>query len=216
MLISRSRKFLFIHIQKTGGRSLSHLLKAEAPDTQPYLGTHDHAFWAKHLLANEWNDYFKFAFVRNPWDRLVSWYVMIMQKTKRYHEMHRGNVPLRLWQYVLGNSSNFEEFILNCTKAIDDIDGKKSFVYNQLDYISDECGDIIVDYVGKYETLEADVEHVLHKLGLNYQHMPHLNKSRRQHYSYYYTTKTRDIVAARYERDIEFFGYEFENPKPKS
>lgn len=231
MLISAEKKFIFIHIQKTAGSSLARLLKSQAPDIRPFLGQHDHALWAKRHLGSEWQKYYKFAFVRNPWDRLVSWYQMIRQDGRLLpwykrlpYEMirHNGKVFLSsqrllqrkhykpLWQYVLRNSTNFDEFLLNCTDIIDDVDGKRSFMYNQLDYIANEDGDIIVDFVGKFENLERDTNTVLEALRLESRPLPHVNKSHHRHYSEYYTEETKNLVAKRYSRDVQVFGYQFE------
>jgi Sulfotransferase family len=231
MLISTEKKFLFFHIQKTAGSSVARLLKSQAPDTRPFLGQHDHALWAKKYLAAEWDDYYKFAFVRNPWDRLVSWYQMIRHDGRLLpwykrlpYEMIRQTGKVfpssqrflqkkhykPLWQYVLRNSTNFEEFLFNCTDIIGDVDGKRSFMYNQVDYVTDENGEIIVDFVGKYENLEQDVSAVLKALQLEDRPLPHVNKSHHGHYSEYYTEETKKLVAERYSRDIKFFEYQFE------
>jgi chondroitin 4-sulfotransferase 11 len=231
MLISTEKKFLFIHIQKTAGSSLARLLKSQAPDTRPFLGQHDHALWAKKHLASQWNEYYKFAFVRNPWDRLVSWYEMIRQDGKLLpwykrlpYEMIRQNGKLfpwcqrflqrkhykPLWQYILRNASDFDEFLFNCTDIIEDVDGKRSCIYNQLDYLTDDNGDIIVDFVGKYENLQHDVSTVFKALRLESLPLPHVNKSQHKHYSEYYTEETKNLTAERYSRDIQFFGYRFE------
>ena len=231
MLISTEKKFLFIHIQKTAGSSLARLLKSQAPDTRPFLGQHDHALWTKKHLGSRWDEYYKFAFVRNPWDRLVSWYEMIRQDGRLLpwykrvpYEMIRQNGKAfhwsqrflqrkhykPFWQYVLKNSTNFDEFLFNCTDIINDVDGKRSFMYNQLDYITNEKEEIIVDFVGKYENLEHDVSIVLEALRLENRPLPYVNRSQHRHFSEYYTEETRNLVAERYSRDIEFFGYQFE------
>jgi hypothetical protein len=213
MLLSRSRKFLFVHIQKTGGRSLANFLKREIPDAQDFLGTHDHASWARQKLEPEWSQYFKFAFVRNPWDRLVSWYTAITQNTTllpRYQRILRRDKYSRFRQYVLENSTSFEEFIANCTEVVDDYDGRKSLSYNQLDYVTGGDGKIIVDFIGRFENLNHDAGFILRELGIRDEQLPHIGRSRHRHYSEYYCDKTRNAVAQKYQRDIEFFGYEFE------
>ena len=208
MLISREKKILFVHIQKTGGTSIAKILKKFIPGVNEYLGTHDHASRAKNALGGEYDSYYRFAFVRNPWDRLVSWYMMIKQKA----EVIPSDKQNRLFEYVLNNSSDFEDFVLNCTHTIDDVDGRKSFLYNQYDYISDENGTLIVDFVGRYERYGSDLRAVLDRMGLRNVEIPHVNKSEHLHYSAYYTQRTRDIVAERYERDIREFAYSFGRP----
>jgi hypothetical protein len=206
MFISRQKKLLFVHIQKTGGSSIAKVLSQKVPDAKSMLGIHDHALWARGALGTEYSELFKFAFVRNPWDRLVSWYTMIEQR----REMLPWSQLNQLWRYVLTHSTSFEEFVSNCTATIDDIDGRKGFLYNQLDYITDESGRLIVDFVGRYENFERDVKEVFSALELDDVEVPHTNKSKRGHYSEYYSKTTEEIVAERYSKDIAFFGYAFD------
>ena len=86
MLISHSHKLIFIHIQKTGGSTISEILSKNFPDICQFKAKHDFAIQGTGELC-EWKDYYKFAFVRNPWDRLVSWYTMINSaKHIRWHQ----------------------------------------------------------------------------------------------------------------------------------
>src|SRR5258708_8913369 len=100
MYLSADRKLLFVHIQKTGGSSLTQVLKQHVPDLEEIGGTHDHAGWMRETLADKWPHLFKFAFVRNPWDRLVSWYSMIQDHAS-------DNNGLKCLQYILSCSSPF-------------------------------------------------------------------------------------------------------------
>lgn len=200
MIISREHKILFVHIQKTGGMSVSRVLK-KAGQAQDFLFRHDFAIRSKEVLGEDrWKEYFKFCFVRNPWDRLLSWYRMIMRYGPRE----------RLWRTVFENASSFEEFLIYCTDVIEERPGeKKSFAFNQLDYITDADGRLMVDFVGRYENLEEDFKRILKTAGLSPARLPHENRSRHSHYSRYYTERTKEIVAERFRRDIEAFGYTF-------
>ena len=182
------------------------LLKENVPDLSHYLGTHDHALWTKQRHDFVWDAYYKFAFVRNPWDRLVSWYAMITQQADRVRDKHELN---DLWRYVLESSHSFETFLEVCTDEIDDIDGRKSFLYNQLDYVTNQEGEVIVDFIGRFENLTHDAKILFNKLGLKDISMPHHNASMRKAYQEYYNHRTQKIVAERYARDIEFFRYSF-------
>jgi hypothetical protein len=204
MLISNSGKFIFIHIEKTGGCSIEQVIKEHVPDARHILGRHDHASLAKSEIGAEWGQYFKFAFVRNPWDRLVSWYTMITERASIQPEHSQ------LWDYALENSTNFEELIYNCTDVIECTMGKRSFMFNQKDYLVGEDGQIIVDFIGRFETFNQDAEAVLTRLGLPGVSLPHVNKSNHRHYSEYYSAKIKNIIAERYARDISFFSYKFE------
>ena len=216
MLLSQEENILFVHIQRTGGSTLRKILTSAVPDMKPLMGSHPHISWVKPYLGSEWDRYYKFAFVRNPWERILSWYTAVMRTQQGYiadwyREVLVGGLPKNyLWTYVFNNSSNFEEFLFNCTDVIDDIDGRKSFAYNQLDYISDENGEILVDFIGRYENYMHDLHQVFQNMGLDTKLLPHEWPSRHDHYSKYYNETTKQLVAERFARDIEFFGYEFE------
>lgn len=204
MLISEKHNFIFVHVQKTAGESISMVLRDQIPNIKPLLNKHDFAVKGMRAIREEqWRKYYKFAFVRNPWDRLVSWYSMIVNNGPRN----------KLWEYVLRNSRNFEEFVKNCTEMVHDYDGDKNCFFNQLDYLTDEKGNLIVDFIGRYENLAEDFKKVCSVIGLQQLELPHeRHKSKHTHYSAYYTPQTREIVAQRYAKDIKYFGYQFETP----
>ncbi len=216
MIVSEQGGFVFVHIQKTAGTALVEALKSAFPDARPLCGKHDVAIAGRDATGEAtWSGYFKFAFVRNPWDRLVSWYAMIdayrsrLKGARRLADHLRGKALPKSWRYVAANSKTFEEFIVRCTDDIEDYSGVKSFVRNQVDYVTDERGDSLVDFVGRYENFESDLAIIRQRLGrpltLNAK-----NASKHDHYSRYYTRETRDIVAARFARDIAAFDYRFE------
>jgi hypothetical protein len=212
MLISRRRKFIFVHVQKTAGTSLRRVLREHAPDARKWHGRHGHAsVGIAELGRDRWDRYFSFGFVRNPWDRLVSHYSMISERIAALTTEQREEAKpfkIELWNYVLHFSHDFESFLDNCTGLILDRGCYKSFLFNQLDYLTDETGRIAVDFVGRFENFEADGNEVLRRIGIQAQ-VPRLNVSSRSNYRDYYTPRTRDLVAARFARDIEAFGYEF-------
>lgn len=208
MLLSSSHNFLLIHVQKTGGDSLTRLLQTADPSASFFLNKHDRLVQAQdQFTPDAWASLFKFAFVRNPWDRLVSWYTMIQER------LTRKSRPLvnQLWQYMLDNSNSFEEFILNCHEPINDRDGIKSFWFNQLDFLTDASGHLGVDFIGRQETFQEDTTRLFQHLGLSLPPLIHHNRSQHQHYSLYYSDRTRDVVAEGYQRDIEYFGYTFDD-----
>ena len=211
--MSRNRSggdVIFIHICKCGGTSINtalgkNKLKRYVPEDKMWVGAewekkyralihtkgHFTALAAKRDLGDQvFQEKFKFTFVRNPWDRLVSAFV-----------------------YGIRNLS-FKGWLI---KGIDDLhyDGRyKSKLHNIhrlncLDWITDEKGEIIVDFIGSFENFREDFGIICDNLGIPRQRLPRMNSSRHAHYSKYYDDETRQIVAEKYAKDIEYFGYEF-------
>jgi chondroitin 4-sulfotransferase 11 len=204
MIIPESR-LIFVHIQKTGGTAIAMAL-GQNPDCAE-----------KHFLARDlrklygfeiWNTCFKFAFVRNPWDRLVSWWSMIDSR----REVFANGDPLnRFQQFVLERAKTFEEFLVNCDEEIADSDGSKWIYRNQLDYLVDESGRQLVDFIGRFESLQWDLNVIGRRTFGRPIPLAHVNKSAHRHYSEYFTPVLAKKVASRFERDIDAFGYAFGN-----
>ena len=197
MIVSHRARCIFVHVQKTAGTSIEMVLRRFDPDA----GSHLHDGW-RHLHAREirdvvppdvWDGYFKFAFVRNPWDRLVSWYHMCVQVP----------VPNGFCRYVRQNFPTFESFVTGATTG----PGEKT-THPQFDYVAGDDGEVIVDFVGRYETLGDDFAQIADRLKLG-DVLPRANPSSHGGYRDYYTTATRDLVGQRFARDVEHFGYRF-------
>ena len=197
MFISHKTRAIFIHIQKTGGDAIETAVRRDDPALEADLLTR-----RRHPLAREvraavptdvWSGYFRFAFVRNPWERLVSWYCMCMQIP----------APNAFARYVRGEAPTFTDFITRATTGM----GERT-TRNQLDFVAGEDGSLMVDFIGRYENLAADYRIVKERLRLTAD-LPHTNRSSHTSYRDYYTPETRAIVADRYARDIAHFGYRF-------
>ncbi len=140
------------------------------------------------------DSYFKFAFVRNPWDWQVSVYHFILREpTSSTHAAVKacGSFPAYL-EWVVQTASPYPKGI---TKL-------------QSEMITDDAGQLLVDFVGRYENLAADYNTIREKIGIE-DSLPHVNKSQHKDYREYYDTHTRDLVAEHFRQDIELFGYTF-------
>jgi len=135
---------------------------------------------------------FKFAFVRNPWDRLVSRHAHLLQSQD--HPRHR-------LVKKLGSFENYLAWEIARQKM------------HQHAYIYNARGDCLVDFVGYYERLQEDFARVCERLEIRAD-LPRVNTSVHRDYRLYYTPATRELVAKHFRRDIELFGYEFEGLPP--
>ena len=214
MIISEKGKFIFVHIQKTAGKTIEGVIKKNYPDSKFWYGRHGHAInGIKEIGQEKWDEYFTFAFVRNPWDRLVSWYAMIQAHLKKLpSDKQTSDEPFSdspFWNHVIRDSHDFDSFLMNCTDVIFERGCFKSYAFNQIDYLSDENGIISVNFVGRFESLLNDASKVFERLGIEVDKLPNVGPSQHEHYSHYYTQKTRSLIAQRFQRDIEMFNYQF-------
>lgn len=143
-----------------------------------------------------WEGYFKFAFVRNPWDLVASAYHFLRQTLKEFPVIRSRDPDIAF----LVESVDFTNFV----RARPYLTSES----NQLAQLSDARGNLLVDFVGRVETIESDFAEICRRTGISVS-LPHVNKAEHQHYREYYTPETRDIIASHFARDIETFGYTF-------
>lgn len=211
MLISFNHRFIFVHVYKVAGSSIKAALRPYAwnpratmlnrlarrlgiPGRLPFdrhLCLSDHVTAAEikgQYSASVFEQSYKFAFVRNPWDWQVSLYhYMIQQRDHRQHDLIRS----------LGSFDAYIEW-----RVEKDLQLQKEFV-------TDEEGKLIVDFVGRYESLQEDFQKVCRNLGIKAT-LPHLNSSRRAAYSQYYSERSAERIAEAFKEDIDLFGYTFD------
>jgi len=199
-MISHDLRSIFVHVQKTGGSSIRDALGMAQFDA------HKHRF-ASELRAiygaDTWNQYFKFAFVRNPWDRLVSWWEMMRRNVVE------GRPRNGFQRYVMERAGTFAEFLQQCDTEYRDADGAKWIYRNQVDYLTDADDVLLVDFVGRFEQLQLDFSRVAARLSVPPITLPRVNATVRRPYTSYDSRELRELVAERYAKDIEAFGYRF-------
>lgn len=212
---------LFIHVHKTAGTTVKEVLfqHLEVKNVRSLVGLHKgKKMWRsverKDIPDREFDEVFKFCFVRNPWDRVVSAYL---------HNRRKWGEP-----FVI----TFREFILNILpddnivwdahwlrgKCRSDIkheimlwEGKGHAVpYSHPGYFMDS-----MDFIGRFESFDCDFRRVLRELGHMWdRRMPHENRTRqRRPYATYYTPRLREAVGELYYPDIVKFNYVFDDAK---
>lgn len=238
-MLCHAYRCVFIHVPKTAGISIEHVFldlmgltwetraplllrhnddPAKGPPRLAHLKATEYVSCG-HMTQAEFDAYFKFSFVRNPWDRIVSEY------------KYRG-YPAWL---------DFKTYLFRHLPRPGFTD-TYCHIVPQCDFLFDAAGTPAADFVGRYESLQADFDTVCARLGIPERPLPHANRSlegqppirtlndvkkrlRRllwnlesrhvfPHYSQFYDDESREYVAHLYRKDIEAFGYAFGDGRP--
>ncbi len=163
-------------------------------------------------INSNFHHYFKFCFVRNPWDRLVSCYLNKILSKSRTDYYFKNGIPRTFFKYgeAFHSEMPFEEFV-DAICNIPDEDSNNHFK-SQHKFVSDSNGEPLVDFIGKFEKMEEDFSHICRKLNIKKIELPRIRINRnRKPYQYYYNKETIEKVRKRYSKDIEMFGYVHEH-----
>ncbi len=208
MRVSDQYRLVFVHVQKTGGNTVRGLLSSALPDARNAHGSlPKHAHLGGILKAEPaLSDYFIFGFVRNPWDRMVSWWSMIQDAKTNADAGHGGAVDRlrtnRFMRVVATRYEGFENFVM---QGPEDLPRLRT---PQLRFLTTRQRQ--ADFIGRTEELELGVRSVFDHLGLPVGDVPRANaSSTRGPYQDFYTEKTRRRVGEVYAEDVAAFGYEF-------
>ena len=206
LVISHRYKCIFIHIPRSGGSSIEDVIWSAGERTEANLWMgfirpmHNkyQTGGLQHLLARQVRDevgretfaqYFKFTFVRNPWDKAVSQFNYTMQTRP----------DLRQFAGISEHAS-FEEY-LNRTREVPHIQWEP-----QVTFLYDQNGELLLDLIGRFEAFDADARAVFNRLGINVPAIPHVNRAMRPAKPVY-SNEARDLIAEHYADDIKTFGY---------
>ncbi len=214
--INHDLKAIFIHVHKTGGSYVASVLKEYYGFETYYLKRPDHDTFclnrrknphqknyenrvhgvymyyktSPHLNAKmnmtpaKWDSYYKFTFIRNPYDRIISGWNHMSKK-----------IPFP--QYVkMGDVVSDMEYI--------------HVFMSQMKHIMNERGELVVQFIGRFEELEEDLDKVLDHLKIYYRiHNPYqrVNSRAHAHYSVYYDQPSLDIVNRIIKDDLRVFSH---------
>ena len=203
-MVSFEHKYIYFHIPKTAGKSIYTMLPGGIHNSAafPDIPVDGIGRRKMHLTALEirqemghdkFNGYYKFAFVRNPWDRMISEFFWRKLRPKR-----------RQFESL----AQMLDFQLK-GKAVED-DRNRHFL-PQTAFLLDDNGESLMDFTGRFESLNADFRQVSEamKLGIT-RSLPKLNPSKRTaDYQQHYDEETEEMVRVLYRSDIDFFNYQF-------
>lgn len=224
-MISKKHKCIFVHIPKTAGQSIESFFldllglswdeRAQllmrynenpklGPEKLAHLTAHEYIYY-NHITKEKFSQYYKFSFVRNPWARLVSEY---------------------RWKYARNQS--FQNFVLHGLPFKSDYNDSYRHILPQYNFLYDKKGNLLVNFIGKFENLQSDFATVCENLNIDFSHLPFVNPSKAKsnikkrikhllynrklrinHYTDYYNNKTKEKVARMYAKDISTFNYKF-------
>ena len=178
------KKPLFIHIPKAGGSSIKNIIKKYNKELTTCLHRP-----VTHYSTEYRDSCFVFSFVRNPYDRLLSAHKYLTGGYGNEGDTKLGKTLSSDFKYFVKNELHMHHY------------GHFTPMKYFLDYN--------IDFIGRFENFQEDFNIVCNKIGIQQQQLPHQNKSEHKHYTEYYDEETKSIVAEKYAKDIEHFGYKF-------
>jgi hypothetical protein len=212
-MISHKYQCIFVHIPRCGGTSLEHIIwpgpRRESDLWMGFVDKYHNKYQTgglQHLFARQilqevgeqvFRKYFKFSFVRNPWDKAISQFSYIKRRDD-------------LRDYIgLSENDSFKTY-LGKIRTKPHVQWEK-----QYEFILDDQGELLIDFLGKFEHITRDVEYVFGRLDIHTS-LPHVNATTHAHYSTYYDMESMEMVAELYADDIKLFDYSFENQKEEA
>jgi hypothetical protein len=217
-MINHKYKIIFIHIPKCAGTSITKFFSSEKKINWKQANYNELYGWcpkrklfmqhatAKQLLETnliteeQWKTYYKFTFVRNPWDRALSDYFWLINVCKI--------------------NGSFKDYIMKRGQFYKVLNNQEEIYYRgdhhrkQTEFF-DFQGSFKLDYVGRFENFASDINEILKAVGVENKFNIYTNKSHkaREHYSIYYTRSLKQLVESKFKEDIEILRYSFEEKK---
>lgn len=195
-------QLLFLNIPKVASSTMWSM----AAQLQDGFDTQNHQQVRNYKLPSiqsskiqEYPDVRKIAFVRNPFDRLVS----------VFQNKIEANDQAFLVKNRLDKGLSFEDFIAFVC-SIQDENADKHF-RSQFTYLYDYEGNCIIDFLGRLEFFQEDIQQLQNLFELPNLEIPHWNKTQEVDYKSYYSKESQNKVEKRYTLDLQLLGYTFEN-----
>lgn len=206
-------KTVFVHIPKCAGSGMAQRLFSENKKLNALSQEYD-KHESAYLIANSMRydlylEFYKFGFVRNPFDRMVSWFHYYQNLWETSKEKPCSEKCIDSFKKM-----NFEEWVKRLQPY--EAGGCRSetacpfhFIANQYEYLIWKDGKIFVDFIGRFEEIDKDWSVVCERIGIEKSKLKISNKSERKEYKEYYTEETKSIITKQYSKDLDFFKYCF-------
>ena len=212
MIISTTHRFIFFAVPKTGTHSIRQALRPHLADEDmeqvglfvqkrfpfPQLSAIGHGHLGvqqvRPVLGDEvFATYFKFAFVRNPYDRFISYCAFMSRQTGQFEAS-----PRAFMRHVIRDQPPLQHILFR----------------PQHEMLCDADGSLAMDQVGRVETMQADYDAICARIGIPSERLGQVNASSHRPYTEYYDEELRTLVAGMYARDLELFDYRFDAIAP--
>jgi hypothetical protein len=197
-MISHKHKCIFVHIPRTAGSSIEKMICGKDWWSIDAKTKHITASTSKEIYSEYWDDYFKFAFVRNPWSRAAS---LSLWPNHYGSSIKDGKIDLR--EYAKKHHPlNIDYRSIEKNKEIK-VKFPKGGVY--LNTLGED-----LDFIGKFENLKSDISYIKEKLKIKTK-MPHVQKGsfNTKDYRKLFSDDSKRIIQECHELDVQKFGYEF-------
>ena len=206
MIISHQHRFIFVAVPKTGTHSVREVLRPRlGPEDEeqarlfvdkkfsdPVLASlgHGHISLSQlraHMDRGLFDTYLKFAFVRNPFARFVSYCAFVSSKSGAFERDPKAVMHQTLAAPPRGHI----------------------IFQPQHQFLADSSGTLLTDFVGRVENMQHDFDTICQRLGIPSSGLGHKNSSQHGDYRSYYDQELIDGVGKFFARDLELFGYDF-------
>ena len=206
MIVSAQHRFIFAAIPKTGTHAVRQALREHmGPQDMEQVGLfvnrklpipdlakvgHGHLSLQQvrpYFRPEDFDGFFKFAFVRNPFDRFISYCAFMTREHGQFEQnpraVMRHFIDNPQWQHILFQPQHV--------------------------FVSGTDGQPLTDYLGRVEEMQQSYDEAARRIGIPSRPLERVNASSRRDYRDYYDQPLIDGVAKLYARDLEYFGYEF-------